>query len=95
MTPGQLLNKAEHAILTGQPNLAMIYLRRAEEILDQRAAAHMRWKLGHAVAGLGRALQALPRHFEDAARAIGKMIGGYNDYYDRVFAEIEAEWDRV
>lgn len=95
MTPAALLDRAEHAIRTGQPMLAMTYLRRAEELLDERAAEYTRWRIRHVFGSLGRAMQQLPRAFEEAGRHMAQMITGFNDYYDRQWAEIEARWDRA
>jgi len=42
MTPDHYIEKAKHAMLTGQPNLAMLYMKRGMVILDQRRRAHLR-----------------------------------------------------
>jgi hypothetical protein len=41
MTPNDYIEKAKHALLTHQPNLAMLYMRRGLGVLEQRRRAYL------------------------------------------------------
>jgi len=48
MTPNDYIEKAKHALLTHQPNLAMMYMRRGLGVLEQRRRAHLQTSIeGH------------------------------------------------
>lgn len=57
MTTDELITRAQHATQTGQPNLAMLYMRKALEQTDQ----HRRElnPLGYAARQMKRSLQSL------------------------------------
>jgi len=73
MTADQLITKAQHAILTNQPNLAMLYMRNAlEQTLNTREAHRKRTQtpIEAAIEGFIEAL----RPAADALRAAGKIL---------------------
>ena len=66
MTPDHYIEKAKHAMLTGQPNLAMLYMRRGMVILDQRRREHLMGSIEGRFILLGEDINELGKVFVDA-----------------------------
>lgn len=79
MTPNDYIEKAKHAIETGQPNLAMLYMQRGIVILDQRCLVHpyemMKLAFDQASVGMDRAAFAI----QDTFVAIHRFIAGLRE----------------
>lgn len=81
MTTGELITRAQHAICTGQPNLAQLYMRKALQQTDQqrRALNPLAWQIRQmseafqratqAFAGIGIALTSLANGIKRAVAA--------------------------
>jgi hypothetical protein len=78
LSPNDYINKAKHALLTGQPNLAMLYMKRGTEILEQRRRAYLMTSIEGRFVLLGEEVDAMAeqmvRAFQPGLQAVAKAF---------------------
>lgn len=84
MNTDQLMTKARHALLTGQPNLAALYMRKAlQQTDDQRRSLNpLGWqcrKLSEGFQQLGRELNTFAEQITSAISEFAKWFGQVTD----------------
>lgn len=77
MTSAHAIERAEHALRTGQPNLAMTYMRRARVLIQQEKQARYFGKLDRAVARIDAVM-------DDVAQAMADLVARITDNLARV-----------
>ena len=89
MTPNQYINKAIHAINTDQPNLAMLYMRRGMEVLEERRRARLLEQPFGAFVLLGEEFEKLGQAIVDsvvpAFKVFADVMEGFQRQVDRDF----------
>jgi recombinational DNA repair ATPase RecF len=97
MTPDHYIEKAKHAMLTGQPNLAMLYMKRGMVILDQRRRAHLMKTWDGQLILFGEAMNELGRVFVEsftpAVRAANVAVESFHrqllEAFDQELTQME------
>ncbi len=90
MTPNDYIEKAKHALLTDQPNLAMLYMRRGlVEMKRRRPTLQDSFDAANeAVREFGRAFNSLVDVFSSVFDAFAGVATSITEMYDREFFEI-------
>lgn len=99
MNPNDYIEKAKHAMLTDQPNLAMLYMNRGMQILDARRREHLMGSiegrfilLGEDVNAMGQVIrEAFTPALQAATKAFDMFHSELLKAYDQEFYALVSE----
>lgn len=91
MNPDYYVGKARHALETGQPNLAMLYMQRGMVELERRRREHLKGSIAGQFILLGEAVNEMA---ETIARAFHPMAVAATKAMNEFHAELLKSYDQ-
>jgi 2-keto-3-deoxy-galactonokinase len=96
MNPDYYVEKARKAILTNQPNLAMLYMNRGTQILEQRRRAYMRRTLQGQLTLLGEDMYAIAEEMANSfAPAVEAAAKSFNEFHFQMLKSMQIDYALV
>jgi len=93
MNPDYYVEKARKAMLTDQPNLAMLYMNRGIEILEQRRRAHLMGSIEGRFILLGEEVDAMAQTMVKAfAPAMDYVVKAFESFHVNLLEAYDQEF---